>query len=136
MEQGDDLQQAEAHLKRAEADLETARTSERSAERELEEAVHEIHEAENHHPDSRHVAVEIATTSGFYPDGHAARVPIDQQVAEELVKAAKALQLTDTTGWIATVDKQTIDTSLSYEANHLKGCVVIDWGPPEGGGGA
>jgi hypothetical protein len=56
-------------------------------------------------------------------------------VEVELAKAAKALRLTDTTGWIATVDKRIINASVSYEANDLTGCVVVDWGPPEGGGG-
>jgi hypothetical protein len=134
--QNDDLQEAEAHLKSAEADLETARRAEHAAQHEIEEAIHEIRETENHQPDAHHVAVEIATTSGFYPEGHAERVAINQPVNELLAKAAKALKLTDTTGWVATVDKRTINPTLSYEANGLKGCVIIDWGPPEGGGGA
>jgi hypothetical protein len=135
MEQCDDLQLAEAHLKRAGADLEAARTLEHTAQEEVEEALHEIRDIENHHPDAHHVAVEVATTSGFYPDGHPDRVPTKQPVDEELRKAAKALNLTDTTGWVATVDKRIINIALSYEANDLKGCLVIDWGPAEGGGG-
>ncbi len=135
MEHGDDLQQAEAHLKQAEVDLKSARTLEHAAEHEVDEALHEIREIESHQPDAHHVAVEVATTSGFYPDGHPERVPIKQPVKEELEKAAKALRLADTTGWIATVDKRVINTALSYEANNITGCVVIDWGPPEGGGG-
>lgn len=136
MEQCDDLQQAEAHLKRAESDLEAARKLEHHAEEEVEQASHEIREAEDHRPDAHHVAVEVATTSGFYPDGHPDRIPTKQLVEEELRKAAKALSLTDTTGWVATVEKRIINVALSYEANNLHGCVVIDWGPPEGGGGA
>lgn len=135
MEHGDELQQAEAHLKHAEADLEGAQTLEHAAEHEVEEALHEIRDIESDQPDAHHVAVEVATTSGFYPDGHPARVPIKQPVEVELAKAAKALRLTDTTGWIATVDKRVINPSVSYEANNLSGCVVVDWGPPEGGGG-
>ena len=41
MEHGDELQQAEAHLKHAEADLEGAQTLEHAAEHEVEEALHE-----------------------------------------------------------------------------------------------
>ena len=135
MEHGDELKQAEAHLTQAEADLGGARTLEHAAEHEVDEALHEIRDIENNRPDAHHVAVEVATTSGFYPDGHPARVPIKQPVGDELAKAAKALSLTDTTGWIATVDKRIINAALSYEANNLMGCVVVDWGPPEGGGG-
>ena len=135
MEPNDELQQAEAHLKQAEADLEAGRTLERAADREVEEVLHEIRDVESHHPDSNHLAVEVATTSGFYPEGHPARVPINQPVADELARAAKALELTDTTGWVVTVNKRIIEPGLSYEANGLMGCVVIDWGPAEGGGG-
>jgi hypothetical protein len=135
VEPGDELKQAEAHLTQAEADLEGARTLEHAAEHEVDQALHEIRDIGNNRPDAHHVAVEVATTSGFYPDGHAARVPIKQPVGDELAKAAKALRLTDTTGWIATVDKRIINAALSYEANNLTGCVVVDWGPPEGGGG-
>ena len=88
-----------------------------------------------HRPDARHVVVEIATTSGFYPESHPDRLPIAQAVAEELERAAKALKHTDTTGWVASVDKRVIDPKLSYAQNRLEGCVVIDWGPAEGGGG-
>jgi hypothetical protein len=45
----DDLQAAEAHLRRAEADLVAAQTTERKAEQEVEEAIREIREAEHHH---------------------------------------------------------------------------------------
>jgi hypothetical protein len=136
MEQCDDLQQAEAHLKRAESDLEAARKLEDQAAGEIKEAFHEIREAEHHQPDANHVAVEVATTSGFFPDGHPDRVPVKQPVEEVLRKAAKALNLTDTAGWVATVNKRVINIALSYEANNLQGCVIVDWGPPEGGGGA
>jgi hypothetical protein len=135
MEHSDEVQQAEAHLKRAEADLGAARTLEHAAEHEVDEALQELRDIESFEPDAHHVAVEVATTSGFYPDGHPARVPIKQAVEIELAKAAKALKLTDTTGWVATADKRTINPSLSFEANNLKGCVVVDWGPAEGGGG-
>jgi len=136
MKPQDDLAQAEAHLKHAEADLAGARNLEDAAEREIATAIEEVREAETHRPDAHHVAVEIATTSGFYPKDHPDRQPITQPVAEELERAAKALELTDTTGWVASVDKRVIDPKLSYAQNRLEGCVVIDWGPAEGGGGA
>jgi hypothetical protein len=135
METQDDLAQAEEHLKQAETDLAAARNLEQAAEREVATAIHEVREVEDHRPDAHHVAVEIATTSGFYPKDHADRLPLTQPVAEELDRAAKALELTDTTAWVASVDKRVIDPKLSYVQNRLEGCVVIDWGPAEGGGG-
>jgi len=136
MKPQDDLVQAEEHLKQAEADLGAAVKLEEAAEREVATAIKEVRDAEEHRPDAHHVAVEIATTSGFYPKDHPDRLPIAQPVAVELERAAKALELTDTTGWVASVDKRVIDPKLSYTQNHLEGCVVIDWGPAEGGGGA
>jgi hypothetical protein len=136
MKPQDDLAQAEEDLKQAETDLAAAKKFEEAAERKIETAIHDIREAEEHRPDAHHVAVEIATTSGFYPKDHPDRLPITQLVVEELERAAKALELTDTTGWVASVDKRMIDPKLSYAQNRLEGCVVIDWGPAEGGGGA
>jgi len=135
MKSQDDLAQAEADLSQAETDLAAAKKLEEAAERKIETAIVEIREAEEHRPDAHHVAVEIATTSGFYPKDHPDRLPITQPVEEELRRADKALEITDTTGWVASVDKRVINPKLSYAQNRLEGCVVIDWGPAEGGGG-
>jgi hypothetical protein len=43
------IEQAEAHLKKAEADLNVARAAEEAAEHEIDEALQEIKEAEDHH---------------------------------------------------------------------------------------
>lgn len=79
--------------------------------------------------------VAISTTSGFYPETGYDRQPSHQKVEVQLQKAAKALKLADTAGWIASVNKTPIDTARSYEDNGLSGQVDIDWGPREGGGG-
>jgi hypothetical protein len=50
--------EAEAHLKRAEADLNVAHEAEAAAEREIEVAVHEIREAEEHHRHEIHFEVD------------------------------------------------------------------------------
>jgi hypothetical protein len=150
MGSNEELGQAEVHLRQAEEDLEIARNAERAAERgldiareaerdaekELEQSIREIREAVEQEPDEHHVLVEVATTSGFYPEGRPARVPVGQPVAGEIAKAAQALKLTNTANWIATVNKRQISLQLSYEANQLKGKVVIDWGPAAGGGGS
>jgi multidrug resistance efflux pump len=41
-----ELEQAEGHLRKAEADLESARAAERAAEHEIDEALQEIEDAE------------------------------------------------------------------------------------------
>lgn len=81
------------------------------------------------------IRVAISTTSGFYPAEGFEQVPIHQKIEVLLKKAAEALHLTDTTRWIATIDKKAIDPHQSYEENGLNGEVEIDWGPSEGGGG-
>lgn len=91
----------------------------------------------HHHgnPNSRMIEVAVYTTSGAFPEhGHRMAKGTDL-VNEILSKAAKALHLADTSGWVATVDGQEIDTSKSYVENNLAGTVTIHWGPREGGGG-
>lgn len=85
--------------------------------------------------DDKKVEVAIATTSGFYPETGFIEVPANQKVEVELKKAAKALNLTDTSNWVAKVAGRTIDPDQSYAENQLSSEVEIDWGPREGGGG-
>lgn len=82
------------------------------------------------------LSVAVLTTSGRYPDEGFIQVPQHQPVKAILQKASKNLDLTDTEGWIARVNDLEIDTRSSYEANRLRGEIVLDWGPSEGGGGA
>lgn len=94
------------------------------------------HSGHGHQHDEMFIEVAISTTSGFYPDVGYERVPVHQKVEVELHRAAKALELVDTAGWVVSVNKSPIDPSRSYEGNGLEGQVDIDWGPREGGGGA
>lgn len=89
---------------------------------------------ENAHPEP-HVDIKVVTTSGSYPVDGFDEVPVRQKVRIELDKAAKKLNLTDTSGWVATVDGREINIDQSYQDNGLTGKAVIDWGPNEGGGG-
>lgn len=86
----------------------------------------------------RHVTpilVSVYTTSGAYPRHGHEKVKPTETVADFLGEAAKALHLTDTAGWVATVDGREIDASRSFADNHLVATVKIHWGPREGGGG-
>ena len=86
------------------------------------------------------INVAIGTTAGFFPKAGFDQVPVNQKVQVELTKAAEALKLTSTIGWIVTVPAtsgmRTIDAAKSYTDNNLSGEVTLDWGPSEGGGGA
>ncbi|HMN12751.1 MAG TPA: hypothetical protein PKD55_10555 [Bellilinea sp.] len=93
------------------------------------------HEQKGHNQDEKKVGVAIATTSGFYPETGFIQVPVNQKVEVELQRAAKAIDLTDTSNWVAKVAGRTIDPNQSYAENQLSGEVEIDWGPREGGGG-
>jgi len=89
-----------------------------------------------HVVDKKHVDVVVVTTGGSFPDEGFERLPINQEVKEQLAKAAKALKLGDVSTWVAKVDSRDIDAQKSYAANGLTGKVEIDFGPPAGGGGA
>lgn len=100
------------------------------------------HSKENesgHQPHDHFVEVSISTTAGFFPADGFNRVPVNQKVDIELVKAKEALKIKDTAGWVASVitptDKRPVDPGKTYAENGLSGEVEIDWGPSEGGGG-
>lgn len=81
------------------------------------------------------VQVRVVTTSGSYPDHGYDRAPVHQPVKVELAEAVRKLRIRDTNGWVALVNGTEIDVEKSYDANGLKGEIVIDFGPKEGGGG-
>lgn len=95
------------------------------------EAGHESHD--------HFVEVSISTTAGFFPTDGFNRVPINQKVDIELLKAKDALKIKDTAGWVASIitpsGKRPVDPAKTYAENGLAGEIEIDWGPSEGGGG-
>lgn len=82
------------------------------------------------------VLVTVLTLSGIYPPGGAVRVDASERIVDVLDRAAKALHLTDTSGWILSVGSRDLDPSLTFAAAGLAGTVELDWMPREGGGGA
>jgi len=89
----------------------------------------------NENNETHHIKVAISTTSGFFPTEGFDIVPANQKVSVELQKAQISLNLVDTEGWVAEVDKVQIDPDKSYAENSLSDEVEISWGPSEGGGG-
>ena len=86
-------------------------------------------------PKPNHLLVVIITTSGSFPESGFEEVPINQHLEVMLKKAAKALGITDTTGWLAKHGLTILDPSKSYHDLGLAGEVSLDYGPPASGGG-
>lgn len=86
-------------------------------------------------PKPNHLLVAIVTTSGPFPEEGFEEVPINQPMEVMLKKAAKALGITDTAGWLAKHGLTVLDQSKSYKELTLAGEVSIDYGPPATGGG-
>lgn len=87
------------------------------------------------HDDTHHVQVAVLTTSGRWPTDGFDRQPSNQKVRVTLDRAAKELNITNTTGWVAIVLEREIDPERSFADNILSGEVSIDFGPRAGGGG-
>lgn len=80
--------------------------------------------------------VTVYATAGVFPPEGALRIRSITPVSAVLERAARALELADTAGWVASVDGRDLNPALSFEQNQLSGIVQIEWSPPEGGGGA
>ncbi|MBI1945014.1 MAG: hypothetical protein HYS27_04920 [Deltaproteobacteria bacterium] len=81
------------------------------------------------------IFVAVITTSGAYPQEGFDRTPAHQPVRIQLERAARELNIADTSGWVAQVAGRTIDPNKNYIENGLTGEVTIDFFRPEGGGG-
>jgi hypothetical protein len=101
---------------------------------ELKEAGTE-HIKNGHRPGPDFVLVTVFVPGGVYPMAGAVKVEVDTLVSNTLQKAAKKLELGDTSGWIVSSGGRDIDPNQSYRANGLTGHVELDWHLREGGGG-
>ncbi len=79
--------------------------------------------------------VTVITTSGVFPAQGALRVPPEQLIANVLARAARKLDITDTTDWVAQVNGVDINPQHTFAQAGLSGEVDIEWGAREGGGG-
>ena len=89
----------------------------------------------NHDPKPNHLLVAVLTTAGSFPNDGFDDLPEQQPIKVELERAAKQLNITSTTGWIATASGRELNIDQSYLANQLAGKVEINYGPRETGGG-
>ena len=86
-------------------------------------------------PVDKFVDVRVVTTAAIFPAEGYERVPDMQTLTPILHRAAAALGLTDTSGYIVTVNGNGVHPDQTYEALGLTGQVDLRWGPPAGGGG-
>ncbi|MDE2342234.1 MAG: hypothetical protein KGL63_02380 [Betaproteobacteria bacterium] len=91
--------------------------------------------SEGKRPADKFIDVRVVTTAAIFPVEGYERVPDKQTLMPILHRAAAALGLTDTSGYIVTVNGNVVDPKQTYEALGLTGQVDLRWGPPAGGGG-
>ena len=95
--------------------------------------MHEV--IEQQHTQPQHIHVAVITTAGTWPSEGFESIPVHQKVRQVLLRAAHQLKIADTSGWVAVADGKELNIEATYLENGLHGCVSIDYGPREGGGG-
>lgn len=86
-------------------------------------------------PVDKFVDVRVVTTAALFPAKGYERVPDKQKLTPILHRARAALGLTDTNGYIVTVNGNVVDPNQTYEELSLAGQVDLRWGPEVGAGG-
>jgi hypothetical protein len=86
-------------------------------------------------PGGKSIDVRVVTTAAFFPSEGYEHVPDKQKLRPILHRAAAALGLTDTSGYIVTVNGNIVDPDLTFELLGLTGQVDLRWGPEAGAGG-
>lgn len=90
---------------------------------------------EKNPPADKFIDVRVVTTAALFPVVGYERVPDKQKLTPILHRAAAALGLTDTSGYIVTVNGNVVDPNQTYEVLGLTGQVDLRWGPEAGAGG-
>lgn len=97
----------------------------------------EVESGEHPHHRGGPVAVAVITPSGTFPNDDDYYRAYEQEVVDEILKAAaQRLGITNTTDWVAFVENRPIDPTKTFAGNDLYGIVEIEWHKHEGGGGA
>jgi len=89
----------------------------------------------NNGHEEHHILVAVQTTSGRWPQEGFERVALNEHVQAVLIRAQKELKLVGVVNWQAVVGQKILNVGESFEANGLGGSIVIQYGPPAGGGG-
>ena len=79
--------------------------------------------------------VTVLTLEGIFPAEGALRVEASERISTVLEKAAKKLELTDTSTWIVSANGKDVEPAHTFAQAHLSGVVELEWMPREGGGG-
>lgn len=90
----------------------------------------------DHGHDDHHILVAVQTTSGRWPEQGFEGVAGKEPVEAVLNRARHQLDLVGVIDWIAIVGDKTLDVHQSFATNGLTGQVLIQYGPPAGGGGS
>ena len=90
---------------------------------------------EDHGHDDHHILVAVQTTSGRWPEQGFERVAVNEPVEAVLNRARHQLDLVGVVDWLAIVGSKTLNVHQSFATNGLTDQVVIQYGPPAGGGG-
>ena len=87
------------------------------------------------HHGTEKVLVTVMTLSGVFPAEGALRVDSAEVIMSVLEKAAKKLELADTSGWVVSIGGKDVNATMTFAQAGLSGVVELDWMPREGGGG-
>jgi len=90
---------------------------------------------EEKHPDK--ILVTVVTTAGVFPPEGVARYPATMLISAVLAEAKVELKIPEIPAdWVVTHDNADLSPNQTFAQAHLSGCVKLEWGPREGGGGA
>jgi hypothetical protein len=86
------------------------------------------------HDHESHVELSTETPHGRFPNEGARRVPIDEPVNDELLRAKEVLGLHDTDDWVVRVVEpdggtRAVEPQQSFRQNALRGHVKLEWHP-------
>jgi hypothetical protein len=83
------------------------------------------------------LGVAVVTPKGFFPNDDDYRRAYANERIQTLLDAVKNKQgITNTDGWVVTVNERVVDPSKTFEEEGLKCVLDMEWHKAEGGGGA
>ena len=87
--------------------------------------------------ESYELGVSVVTPKGFFPsDDDYRRAYSNEKIQTLLDEVKKQQELTNTDGWVITVDERVVDPTKTFGEEALKCVLDMEWHKAEGGGGA